>query len=720
MNDANGGMERTSASALSTSKSAASLKEVDEEDEMNDANDGMERTSASALSTSKSAASLKEVDEENLADFAFAEGKRVRWSLIPNDDHEFQLHLKDIEVNVDGDQSLFARLKVSPKQTFAFSKLPGELKLLVLQELSSRDLNACRLACRWFNQFIIGNWSHLNSRRIGSVEFIPDCREVWGHYFNYSRALSYFRNCTISRFTIYYGCLSSALMLCLSNAFQKHRISVKVLIIHNCSCDCNAAEFIAFMESINVKILAIDVFDMRELGNSLANHQCIEKLDCAFLFSNGDDVISGVVVDPFYNGAPEPTGFSRLLTDWSQGCMEILHFHMNIDRCGDDVSEVWQDSGHLRCLQGSILKNCEGQEFIKMVPALSLRISARYTPRFYKAIASRRSASSKNGDQSNGVLHRDTTLRNVDVQFSTSCGEEVDVSAVVQDTLPSGSRIGSVVAIHGAPGSHKDFKYIAPLLQERGIRFIGVNMPGFGLSPGDPRLQCDNFERDNFIHELIKRMDIAQPMVIMSHSRGTENATSVAARNIDKLAGLVLLNPTGLRRHRGLPLWPIRCILWIYSLGSWTAMVVHPLMKFLYNSILGLRLDSGERAMMCVRTMCSMGFASSLLPCIDVINRNKASRVLVAYSGEDFLVEPSISRELAVSFNDCEELSCNEKNQSLVEIASRNTQDLYRRGTKTVAINFKKDGHFLQRDQARYIADSVDAILRGYNFEYVK
>ncbi|WKY08008.1 hypothetical protein Q1695_007476 [Nippostrongylus brasiliensis] len=653
-------MERTSASALSTSKSAASLKEVDEEDEMNDANDGMERTSASALSTSKSAASLKEVDEENLADFAFAEGKRVRWSLIPNDDHEFQLHLKDIEVNVDGDQSLFARLKVSPKQTFAFSKLPGELKLLVLQELSSRDLNACRLACRWFNQFIIGNWSHLNSRRIGSVEFIPDCREVWGHYFNYSRALSYFRNCTISRFTIYYGCLSSALMLCLSNAFQKHRISVKVLIIHNCSCDCNAAEFIAFMESINVKILAIDVFDMRELGNSLANHQCIEKLDCAFLFSNGDDVISGVVVDPFYNGAPEPTGFSRLLTDWSQGCMEILHFHMNIDRCGDD------------------------------------------------------------GDQSNGVLHRDTTLRNVDVQFSTSCGEEVDVSAVVQDTLPSGSRIGSVVAIHGAPGSHKDFKYIAPLLQERGIRFIGVNMPGFGLSPGDPRLQCDNFERDNFIHELIKRMDIAQPMVIMSHSRGTENATSVAARNIDKLAGLVLLNPTGLRRHRGLPLWPIRCILWIYSLGSWTAMVVHPLMKFLYNSILGLRLDSGERAMMCVRTMCSMGFASSLLPCIDVINRNKASRVLVAYSGEDFLVEPSISRELAVSFNDCEELSCNEKNQSLVEIASRNTQDLYRRGTKTVAINFKKDGHFLQRDQARYIADSVDAILRGYNFEYVK
>ncbi|VDM82796.1 unnamed protein product, partial [Strongylus vulgaris] len=78
----------------------------------------------------------------------------------------------------------------------------------------------------------------------------------------------------------------------------------------------------------------------------------------------------------------------------------------------------------------------------------------------------------------------DPLLRRHQLQFSNKDGEKIDVEAVIQDTLPSGSQLGTVIGIHGAPGSHKDFKYIVPLLQEKGIRFIGVNMPGFGLTPG--------------------------------------------------------------------------------------------------------------------------------------------------------------------------------------------------------------------------------------------
>ncbi|PIO64371.1 hypothetical protein TELCIR_14007, partial [Teladorsagia circumcincta] len=185
----------------------------------------------------------------------------------------------------------------------------------------------------------------------------------------------------------------------------------------------------------------------------------------------------------------------------------------------------------------------------------------------------------------NGI---DPFLRQIDVRFNTSSGNEILVEAVYQDTTPSGSRLGTVVAIHGAPGSHKDFKYVTPLLQEKGIRFIGVNMPGFGLTPGDPRLRCDNTERNNFVNELIARIGNVEPLVVMGHSRGCENATAVAAMNVDKLTGLVLVNPTGLRLHRGLrPFW---------------------------------------------------------------------TRVLVAYSGKDFLIETSLSRELANSFEDHKEL----------------------------------------------------------------
>ncbi|KAK6010399.1 hypothetical protein OSTOST_24575, partial [Ostertagia ostertagi] len=90
--------------------------------------------------------------------------------------------------------------------------------------------------------------------------------------------------------------------------------------------------------------------------------------------------------------------------------------------------------------------------------------------------------------------------------------------------------------------------------------------------------------------------------------------------------------PTGLRLHRGLrPFWVIRFLLWLDSLGSIARKILHPLLKFFYNNIIGLRLDSGERAMMC-------------------------TRVLMAYSGKDFLIETSISRELANSFKGHKEL----------------------------------------------------------------
>ncbi|XGW25980.1 hypothetical protein V3C99_006970, partial [Haemonchus contortus] len=283
----------------------------------------------------------------------------------------------------------------------------------------------------------------------------------------------------------------------------------------------------------------------------------------------------------------------------------------------------------------------------------------------------------------------DPLLRRIDVRFNTSSGEEVSVEAVYQDTVPSGSRLGTVVAIHGAPGSHKDFKYVTPLLHEKGIRFIGVNMPGFGSTPGDPRLRCDNTERNNFVCELISRIGNIERLVVMGHSRGCENAVAVAARNTDLLVGLVLLSPTGLRLHRGLrPFWVIDFILWLYSLGPTAKQIMHTVMKYFYNSIIGLRLDTGERAMMC-------------------------ARVLVAYSGKDFLIETSISRELADAFKDHVELKCEDEDELTESKAIQQTRELFSNGTKTVSINFEKCGHFLQRDRSQYIADAIEAILRN-------
>lgn len=66
---------------------------------------------------SASDAALKGSDGESLADLAFVEGKRVKWSLKLGDDNEFYLHLKDIEyVDSSLDLKSFLRPKANRTQ----------------------------------------------------------------------------------------------------------------------------------------------------------------------------------------------------------------------------------------------------------------------------------------------------------------------------------------------------------------------------------------------------------------------------------------------------------------------------------------------------------------------------------------------------------------------------------------------------------------------------
>lgn len=49
---------------------------------------------------------------------------------------------------------------------------------------------------------------------------------------------------------------------------------------------------------------------------------------------------------------------------------------------------------------------------------------------------------------------------------------------------------------------------------------------------GDTRLKCNNVERNNFVHGLITNIGNMNRLIVMGHSRGSENAIGVAARNL--------------------------------------------------------------------------------------------------------------------------------------------------------------------------------------------
>ncbi|KAL6737783.1 hypothetical protein Aduo_011398 [Ancylostoma duodenale] len=163
------------------------------------------------------------------------------------------------------------------------------------------------------------------------------------------------------------GVISSALLLSLAQDLTQAGITVKTMIIHNCSCACEAEELVAFVKSAHVEVLAIDVFEMSEFGKSLLMSDVIQSLKCVFIFLNDDTVMSDVVLHPFYYEHPiEIHGLRRLLEDWgdeARGSPDILHFHTYTKaEWAADVDSVLREIRHLRVRNGCILQNSEDDE----------------------------------------------------------------------------------------------------------------------------------------------------------------------------------------------------------------------------------------------------------------------------------------------------------------------------------------------------------------------
>jgi len=133
----------------------------------------------------------------------------------------------------------------------------------------------------------------------------------------------------------------------------------------------------------------------------------------------------------------------------------------------------------------------------------------------------------------------------------------------------------AIVAVHGLPGSSRDFRWLAPALREH-FRIIRVDLPGFGATPWTTRPGYAPGDRAAFVFELIEALGIERP-IIMGHSMGGVVATAMAAQAQDKLRALVFIATPGLRPHKGLRRLPRR------ALSDWFA---HPRRRKLLMPVL--------------------------------------------------------------------------------------------------------------------------------------
>ncbi|RCN38284.1 hypothetical protein ANCCAN_15801 [Ancylostoma caninum] len=240
---------------------------------------------------------------------------------------------------------------------------------------------------------------------------------------------------------------------------------------------------------------------------------------------------------------------------------------------------------------------------------------------------------------------------------------------------------------------------------------IMPNFPGLGFTPSDPRLCCENEERNEFAQAVLDSVDNlgTTALIFMGHSRGGENALQIATSelNVEKVRGIVMLNAAGLRIHRGIqPYWKIDYFIRLLDLEVFN-FILEPFLYFVYNRIMGLKVPTGAAAAMALRAMRTFGY-EKILPSVETVNSRPEIKLLHAFSGQDYFIQADVSRELAMKFENRVDLECSTYDSKDV---TRATIEAFSGGAQTVSVNFVDEGHFLQKFRAQYLIDVILALV---------
>ena len=195
----------------------------------------------------------------------------------------------------------------------------------------------------------------------------------------------------------------------------------------------------------------------------------------------------------------------------------------------------------------------------------------------------------------------------------------------------------ALVMIHGAPGSQRDFRWLAPPLHDRGIRVIRLDMPGFGASAGEP------IPLRSVASHILRRLDQLEldRAVLLGHSLGGAASMLTASQAPERIRGLVLMASVGLRPHRGFRrLKGLRAV----NRGLKLPLVRRPLIRMVETLFRASGFSSHVSREEMRRTL-------TLVEQLDFAKLNAAVRRLevptaVIYSDDDPLIEPTIPEQL--------------------------------------------------------------------------
>jgi pimeloyl-ACP methyl ester carboxylesterase len=101
-----------------------------------------------------------------------------------------------------------------------------------------------------------------------------------------------------------------------------------------------------------------------------------------------------------------------------------------------------------------------------------------------------------------------------------------------------------VLFLHGNPLDHRDLLIgLEPTFERRrGYRRVHVDLPGFGLSPGDPAIRGSDGMVDAVL-DIVDELAASERILLLGASWGAYLARGVVARRRESVAGVALLCP---------------------------------------------------------------------------------------------------------------------------------------------------------------------------------
>jgi pimeloyl-ACP methyl ester carboxylesterase len=212
-------------------------------------------------------------------------------------------------------------------------------------------------------------------------------------------------------------------------------------------------------------------------------------------------------------------------------------------------------------------------------------------------------------------------------------------------TLPTGrvaytdeGKGACLVAIHGLPGSARDFRWLAPALGPA-IRFVRLDMPGFGETEHhDPPTRWSDVAR--WTLDALATI-VGGPFCLLGHSMGATQASLVAAAGPEVVRGLALLAPVGLRPHRAYRRSPP--LHWLDAMAR-TPVLHGPALKLIRAGFIRFGFPRSTTQRDVARTL-------SLVAKLSFPEHRRAVEslrvpVLGAWTDDDPLVEPEVPLEL--------------------------------------------------------------------------